>query len=182
MINNKNEKFVTCPLLSQGFFLFINFLSYKRVFIFCWRCQVNTKAVVSVIIFTLETKVIILSHYFDFFVLNYTKNSSITFYICILRYLTMQLTELSEEDKKALVLIMKAAQIPDSIYCESSLSQQSGFKRLAEGALWCIKTDKLKWECFLIDKSPWWVSFSKFCVGKSELSFIILYLNLHLII
>ena len=95
----------------------------------------NTKAVVNVIIFTLETKVIILSHYFDFFVLNYTKNSSITFRICILRYLTMQLTELSEEDKKALVLIMKAAQIPDSIYCESSLSQQSGFKRLAEGAL-----------------------------------------------
>ncbi|CAN7083427.1 unnamed protein product [Brassica oleracea var. botrytis] len=50
-------------------------------------------------------------------------------------YLTMQLTELFEEDKKALVLIMKAAQIPDSIYCESSLSHQSGFKRLAEGAL-----------------------------------------------
>ncbi|CAF2220793.1 unnamed protein product [Brassica rapa] len=65
----------------------------------------------------------------------YVTTFSITFYICILRYLTMQLTELSEEDKKALVLIMKAAQIPDSIYCESSLSQQSGFKRLAEGAL-----------------------------------------------
>ncbi|KAF3554387.1 hypothetical protein F2Q69_00016059 [Brassica cretica] len=42
---------------------------------------------------------------------------------------------LATGNKKALVLIMKAAQIPDSIYCESSLSQQSGFKRLAEGAL-----------------------------------------------
>ncbi|KAH0887092.1 hypothetical protein HID58_063188 [Brassica napus] len=53
------------------------------------------------------------------------------------RFLSLLLAtgKLSEEDKKALVLIMKAAQIPDSIYCESSLSQQSGFKRLAEGAL-----------------------------------------------
>ncbi|CAF1862807.1 unnamed protein product [Brassica oleracea var. botrytis] len=53
------------------------------------------------------------------------------------RFLSLLLAtrKLSEEDKKTLVLIMKAAQIPDSIYCESSLSKQFGFKRLAEGAL-----------------------------------------------
>ena len=85
-----------------------------------------------------------LSHYFDFFVLKCTKNSSITFHICMLRYLTMQLTELYEADKKALVLIMKSAQILDKIYCHSSLSQQYGFKRLAEGGCWCIKTGQIK--------------------------------------
>ncbi|KAG2270095.1 hypothetical protein Bca4012_072249 [Brassica carinata] len=45
----------------------------------------------------------------------------------------VNLTELYEADKKALVLIMKSAQILDKIYCHSSLSQQYGFKRLAEG-------------------------------------------------
>ncbi|KAL0670596.1 hypothetical protein Bca4012_033300 [Brassica carinata] len=53
------------------------------------------------------------------------------------RFLSLLLAtrKLSKEDKKTLVLIMKAAQIPDSIYCESSSSQQFRFKRLAEGAL-----------------------------------------------
>ncbi|CAF2055429.1 unnamed protein product [Brassica napus] len=51
------------------------------------------------------------------------------------RFLSLLLATGSMSNKKALVLIMKAAQIPDSIYCESSLSHQSGFKRLAEGAL-----------------------------------------------
>ncbi|CAN7106393.1 unnamed protein product, partial [Brassica rapa subsp. narinosa] len=36
------------------------------------------------------------------------------------KYLTMQLTELYEADKKALVLIMKSAQILDKIYCHSN--------------------------------------------------------------
>ncbi|XP_023642902.1 nudix hydrolase 3 [Capsella rubella] len=69
--------------------------------------------------------------------------------------LEAKLTELSERDQKALGLIVKAARIMDDIFFEQVWNSNPALRDWLKDHANASELDKLKWEYFLINKSPW---------------------------
>ncbi|XP_019085169.1 PREDICTED: nudix hydrolase 3 [Camelina sativa] len=69
--------------------------------------------------------------------------------------LEAKLTELSEVDQKALGLIVKAAKIMDDIFYEQVWNSNPALRDWLKDHADASELDKLKWEYFLINKSPW---------------------------
>ena len=67
----------------------------------------------------------------------------------------MQLTELSEADQKALGLIVKAAKVIDDIFYEQLWYSNPALRAWLKEHANASELDKLKWDYFLINKSPW---------------------------
>nr|XP_018453399.1 PREDICTED: nudix hydrolase 3-like [Raphanus sativus] len=70
-------------------------------------------------------------------------------------FLTMQLTELSEADQKALGLIVKAAKVIDDIFYEQLWHSNPALRDWLKDHANASELDRLKWKYFLINKSPW---------------------------
>lgn len=69
--------------------------------------------------------------------------------------LEAKLTELSEADQKALGLIVKAAKIMDDIFYEQVWNSNPALRDWLKDHANASKLDKLKWDYFTINKSPW---------------------------
>ncbi|CAA7039372.1 unnamed protein product [Microthlaspi erraticum] len=69
--------------------------------------------------------------------------------------LEANLTELSEADQKALSLIVKAAKIVDDIFYEQVWHSNPALRDWLKDHANVSELDKLKWDYFLINKSPW---------------------------
>ncbi|CAH2067922.1 unnamed protein product [Thlaspi arvense] len=69
--------------------------------------------------------------------------------------LEANLTELSEADQKALGLIVKAAKIVDDIFYEQVWHSNPALRDWLKDHANASELDKLKWDYFLINKSPW---------------------------
>ncbi|KAG2325978.1 hypothetical protein Bca52824_008706 [Brassica carinata] len=69
--------------------------------------------------------------------------------------LKANLTELSEADQKALGLIVKAAKVIDEIFYEQLWHSNPALRDWLKEHANASELDKLKWNYFLINKSPW---------------------------
>ncbi|KAL1205596.1 Nudix hydrolase 3 [Cardamine amara subsp. amara] len=69
--------------------------------------------------------------------------------------LEAKLTELPEADQKALGLIVKAAKVIDDIFYEQVWHSNPALRDWLKEHANASEVDKLKWEYFLINKSPW---------------------------
>ncbi|KAF8103087.1 hypothetical protein N665_0188s0045 [Sinapis alba] len=69
--------------------------------------------------------------------------------------LKANLTELSEADQKALGLIVKAAKVIDDIFYEQVWYSNPALRDWLKEHASASELDKLKWDYFLINKSPW---------------------------
>ncbi|CAG7903242.1 unnamed protein product [Brassica rapa] len=69
--------------------------------------------------------------------------------------LEANLTELSEADQKALGLIVKAAKVIDDIFYEQVWYSNPALRDWLKEHANASELDKLKWDYFLINKSPW---------------------------
>ncbi|KAG7590750.1 Peptidase family M49 [Arabidopsis suecica] len=69
--------------------------------------------------------------------------------------LEAKLTELSEADQKALGLIVKAAKIMDDIFYEQVWNSNPALRDWLKDHANASELDKLKWDYFMINKSPW---------------------------
>jgi hypothetical protein len=131
------------------------------------RCQVNTEArslslqkqLQRYSPVTLEAKVLICYIFSCDFFVSYAPNKS---YFAPFHkrhfetpFIYMQLTELSEADQKALGLIVKAAKIMDDIFYEQVWNSNPALRDWLKDHANASKLDKLKWDYFTINKSPW---------------------------
>ncbi|KAG7652301.1 NUDIX hydrolase domain [Arabidopsis thaliana x Arabidopsis arenosa] len=69
--------------------------------------------------------------------------------------LEAKLTELSEADQRALGLIVKAAKIMDDIFYEQVWNSNPALRDWLKDHANASELDKLKWDYFTINKSPW---------------------------
>ncbi|CAL9241276.1 unnamed protein product [Arabidopsis halleri] len=69
--------------------------------------------------------------------------------------LEAKLTELSEADQKALGLIVKAAKVMDDIFYEQVWNSNPALRDWLKDHANASELDKLKWDYFMINKSPW---------------------------
>ncbi|XP_020890544.1 nudix hydrolase 3 [Arabidopsis lyrata subsp. lyrata] len=69
--------------------------------------------------------------------------------------LEAMLTELSEADQKALSLIVKAAKIMDDIFYEQVWNSNPALRDWLKDHANASELNKLKWDYFTINKSPW---------------------------
>ncbi|XP_071700414.1 nudix hydrolase 3-like [Rutidosis leptorrhynchoides] len=69
--------------------------------------------------------------------------------------LTAELTGLTEEDKKALVLLIQAARMMDDIFHQQVWCSNTSLREWLKGRAEISEFDKLKWNYYSINKSPW---------------------------